>query len=497
MCVKKVFFMILIALLVSGCAVFDVVFSGERRLPLSKYAYDQYEAQNNKIRVRLVYNQGRTDVFTYVVGFDGTNNSGDCDVALGVEPGLIDWVTNKPGCTTVKRLKEEIADVGFSDQNAARLMRYYDGPGSAFGRFSNPLDSLFGYTSLSISDRALRQFWADVDNLPATIKEIRLVVIGFSRGAAIARHFVNRAHGEWTSSKLERSGVVLWSTMLLNETVATFQEDNLELTIPPQTEQVIHILAKNESRIEFRPIVDEAVGLGAEMDRLVTIWLPGAHSDIGGGYRYGAGVFSDYATHRVAQEMGLIDVLSKNYGTLPNYGLVDSRGWRDRLSGTPSGYSCGFDRVVAEREKMILSDAEFDRYRRRLLSRGRSIREDLFASKGANIQNTFVFEASASSNNWRIVPHNIPGVEMGTRATLLKESSGEFILNILDGINIGKTIILPQEVVSEINSYHGKPVQVEIAGMQNVRSNTTREGFWFFVNGCLPADGITVKGAAN
>lgn len=481
---------VFLALLISGCGlVFDTVSSGERRVPLSKYAYDQFDIATTDTGVRLVYDPDRKDVFTYVVAFDGTNNSRDCDAGFGMEPGFLDWLTSKPECTVVQRLTAEIVNVPFEGNRAPRRTHYYSGPGSFYGRLTNPLDSLWGFTSLSISQRAEEELWSEMKWLPAAIKEVRVVVIGFSRGAAIARHFVNSVHREWESRISGQVRVELWSTLLLNDTVATFQEDNLELRIPPKTEQVIHILSANESRIDFQPTVDRVVGAGATMNRLVEINLPGAHSDIGAAYRYGAGVFSEFATYLIAAQMGLIDVFSKDYQAMPIYGLVDSRGLRDKFSGTPSGYACGFRRHIANHPEMVLSGSELSNYLNRLSVRGRSYRE-YRAEKLAVSQETFAFKVSSSNNHWQIIPSAV--ADMGTRATL-HGGPGQYWLNVLDGINKGeKKLRIPDEVLSVVNSYHGATVQVEVTGLRNPNSNAQANEFWFFVNGCLPADGVLV-----
>lgn len=481
---------VFLVLLVSGCSlVFDTVSSGERRVPLSKYAYDQFQSATSDIGARLVYDPERNDVFTYVVGFDGTNNSSDCDPKLGMEPGLLDWLTGKPACTVVQRLTTEIFDVPFDEDRAPRRTHYSPGPGSLWGRLTNPLDSLLGFTSLAISQRAEEEFWSETKSLPATIKEVRVVAIGFSRGAAIARHFVNKVHREWRLNRAGQDGVELWSTLLLNDTVATFQEDNLELRISPKTEQVIHILSANESRIDFWPTVDRVVGAEATMLRLVELKLPGAHSDIGAAYRYGAGVFSEFTTYLIAAQMGLIDAVSKDYQTIPIYGLVDSRGLRDKFAGTPSGYACGFRRRIASYPEMVLSDSERRDYLNRLSNRGHSYRE-YRAEKLAGFQETFAFKADSSSNDWQIIPSTV--ADMGTRATL-RGGPGTYRLDVLDGINKGEgKLRIPDEVLSVVDSYRGATVQVEIAGFRDPNSNTPVNEFWFFVNGCLPADGVLV-----
>ena len=320
-------YLVVLVCILSGCVVLDKFSSGERRIPVSSYAEREFDSEQSKLqKIRIVYEKERLDVYTYVVAFDGTNNSSDCDLIFGGESSLVDAITNKPFCTTVRRLRKKIADIPFDSKTAPRTTMYYDGPGAMFGRFTNPLDSFLGYTSGRISQRALFDFAHNMEQLPPSVKEVRLVAIGFSRGAAIARDFVNHAH-EWWVKRSGTSSADIWSTLLLHDTVATFQQDKLELSINPKTDQVIHMMSVNESRSEFRPIVDKPLGNAASFDRLIVLKLPGAHSDVGVAYRYGANVLADYIAHRAVQEMGLLESIAIAYGEQPNFGLVDSRGW--------------------------------------------------------------------------------------------------------------------------------------------------------------------------
>ncbi len=53
--------------------------------------------------------------------------------------------------------------------------------------------------------------------------------------------------------------------------------------LPRNVKSALHILSMNESRIEFRPFEFEGVE-EEESQHLEQIWMPGVHSDIGGGY---------------------------------------------------------------------------------------------------------------------------------------------------------------------------------------------------------------------
>jgi len=60
----------------------------------------------------------------------------------------------------------------------------------------------------------------------------------------------------------------------------------------------------------------------------------------------------------------------------------------------------------------------------------------------------------------------------------------------LDGVNKGREVSLPHEVLNEIRHYGGKIVPLEITGLNDPASGKAVPGIWFFVNGCLPTDGM-------
>ena len=114
--------------------------------------------------------------------------------------------------------------------------------------------------------------------------------IGFSRGAASARHFLNLVDDYYFQEKsFHSSENLLFSKprlySMLFDTVATGQLDNLRLEIPLSTMSVIHFVATSEERTHF-PITRINVPTNDLIieETIVEVDLPGVHSDIGGGY---------------------------------------------------------------------------------------------------------------------------------------------------------------------------------------------------------------------
>jgi len=137
-------------------------------------------------------------------------------------------------------------------------------------------------------------------NVPVEIDRLTLDTFGFSRGAAAARYCIHRAlideDGGWFRSDwhglptaLERLGygVGLFDVKAVGlfDTVSSFgfnhnnDVKDLHLDAIRKAEAVFHLAAANEYRINFSLTnIDSAGGRGQQF------YLPGAHSDIGGGY---------------------------------------------------------------------------------------------------------------------------------------------------------------------------------------------------------------------
>lgn len=127
------------------------------------------------------------------------------------------------------------------------------------------------------------------------IKIINISVIGFSRGAALSRAFVNMLVGRCKKEEngsLTLNGFPVRFTFLgLFDTVASFglpahnitlPMEQRDLRIPACVERCVHYVAANELRYSF------PVDLIRENGKYKSGWTekvyPGVHSDIGGGY---------------------------------------------------------------------------------------------------------------------------------------------------------------------------------------------------------------------
>ena len=132
---------------------------------------------------------------------------------------------------------------------------------------------------------------------PAIIESVELDAFGFSRGAAKARHFVYRvleiepfrnlglANELRTIPHVQAVHQVKFVFLGLYDTVSSFGVNftddvkQLRLNLMNRVDRVVHLCAADEHRINFA--LTDITSAGSKG---VEIFLPGVHSDVGGGY---------------------------------------------------------------------------------------------------------------------------------------------------------------------------------------------------------------------
>ncbi len=114
----------------------------------------------------------------------------------------------------------------------------------------------------------------------------RVLVLGFSRGAALARKFVGEVLASNECEEIAFLGVfdtvaALDGVHRIGEKISTdilFENGTLD----ERVRRAVHILALDESRIPFTPM---QINKDPEHPkRILEVWFPGVHSDVGGGY---------------------------------------------------------------------------------------------------------------------------------------------------------------------------------------------------------------------
>lgn len=325
--IKKIFspanYMVIAALFAVADAMAGSLFSGDAPLPLT--AQDKIQFENSRqalldasLPIIRPINKNEATII-YAAAFDGTQND--------------------ENNTPLNEQRTVVSDIKNSLAKNNIAVNYYPGPGT---REQGILDAITGDSSKHIAEIAYADFLKYLNkNLELVEKsEIRLVVVGFSRGAAIARHFMNLVNQQLNE---ERSiDPKIKSFALLFDTVATGQYDKLDLQIPTNAYLVINFIAKNERRDFFQAVTDRvsepeshiANRLSFSTDRLVNITLPGSHSDIGGSYSQGLPFFYKKLAAIALRKLNLTDETSWDFGNVADLVQHDSRGFYDKITLT-------------------------------------------------------------------------------------------------------------------------------------------------------------------
>lgn len=181
----------------------------------------------------------------FVVNFDGTENNGS-DVKDGAHQTLV--ATLSQNIVSSKTLQA----------------RYYSGVGVGSNYLLSKLDAATGFGCKAKADEAYLDLvhaaeqWRREDPLV----QVHVHVVGFSRGAATALHFMNKVDklgiepvrpGHYAYRPVPKSflpGAVKTSAVLL-DAVATGQSLFLDLALPQTAVSVLHLVAGSEERTLF------------------------------------------------------------------------------------------------------------------------------------------------------------------------------------------------------------------------------------------------------
>jgi uncharacterized protein (DUF2235 family) len=207
------------------------------------------------------------------VSFDGTWNSRD-DMLFDTNPALL-------------------------EQMFQGTRNYQIGVGTS--PLTAPLGGLAGAGIHNRIDRAYEKLVQQINEARRANPnaEIVLITSGFSRGATAARAFVNelnrRGVPDLTSPRDQRGNHTRYheppriGAMVLFDTVGsvgvpgTNLNPGLDLSIPANAENVLHLTAADEHRRPF-PLSSVVDRSRPDDGRIAEVALPGVHSDVGGSY---------------------------------------------------------------------------------------------------------------------------------------------------------------------------------------------------------------------
>ena len=158
--------------------------------------------------------------------------------------------------------------------------------GSVISVFRRSINMIFAPT-FGDAARILREAVTDFDIADYQPGD-KLVVFGFSRGAALARKFVSMVLSSNPACKVSFLGVF--------DTVAAMngihrKGDKISSdvvfengTLNDKVNKAVHLVSLDEDRVPFSPtLINRDPQHPA---RIVEVWFPGVHSDVGGGYWY-------------------------------------------------------------------------------------------------------------------------------------------------------------------------------------------------------------------
>ena len=161
-------------------------------------------------------------------------------------------------------------------------VEYVDGVGSRHGLVGKYLGGIFG----AGAETRIEEQWDALKKRFAAGDEV-IDVIGYSRGAAIARMFVHRI-GQAYETIIREDGTKLVSVptvrfLGLYDTVASFgipwtaDEGEFKAEIPSFVESTFHAMALDETRETFG--IERCLG---DRTKITEVWFRGGHADIGG-----------------------------------------------------------------------------------------------------------------------------------------------------------------------------------------------------------------------
>ncbi len=173
---------------------------------------------------------------------------------------------------------------------------YYNGIGTREGGEDIPLVGWLVSKVSGLVNSALAPRWGDARRILKEAMEDfdstkpqpqdRIVLFGFSRGAALARKFASMVLEE--NKELEVAFLGVFDTVAAMDGIhrrgETINSDVVfeDGTVNPRVERAVHILSLDEDRVAFEPT--QMNRDPEDEERIHEIWFPGVHSDIGGGY---------------------------------------------------------------------------------------------------------------------------------------------------------------------------------------------------------------------
>ena len=197
--------------------------------------------------------------------------------------------------------------MAINDPKNKIITRYIEGQGTEDNQKGFKAGLGFGGGSTGIPAKATKGFGilnTDIngvlDRTSEYVRELTINVFGFSRGAAAARHFITSTRANFKTNYPKAK--IIYKFVGLFDSVSSYEKTNdgfwgiagsatshnfnndvaeLGLNLGAIPQKIVHLVAGNEYRQNFALTTISGsikAGIGYELQ------IPGAHSDIGGGY---------------------------------------------------------------------------------------------------------------------------------------------------------------------------------------------------------------------
>ena len=266
---------------------------GTRLTPVTRQDfawYDQAQQTLSHLSVPALLHAKNPHERLFIANFDGTGNDATQDPEHATTIGVF-----------YKRLEE------ISDQNSHVFAQYLPGPGTQSHLLPRVADGAYGFTY----DRRIEDMYGKfIRQADKWLKEdpnaqIRVVATGFSRGAEQAAGFTRlvdeRGIQDWQGEKVHHHifgpDTVTYAhpplvaphqipqAVMLIDPVGTGRPHSRDRQLPPSVVSGFQLTARDERRDAFPETL--IIPLGASDDgRFLDVTVPGAHSDLGGGYHH-------------------------------------------------------------------------------------------------------------------------------------------------------------------------------------------------------------------
>ena len=210
---------------------------------------------------------------TLVFNFDGTGN----------EPSDVNDFAKDESVSNIYKLYVLMGG-GLPDVKtpggAEQRVFYYEGIGTYGSKLRRGINEIFAPREEDVKhilDDAANDFTRAYE------KGDRVVVFGFSRGAALAREFVADILDDREDIGREVAFLGVFDTVVEEDGTKQRKAEYLgeRGTLNERVQRAVHIVALDEDRITFAPTLINKDD--SHPNRILEVWFPGVHTDIGGG----------------------------------------------------------------------------------------------------------------------------------------------------------------------------------------------------------------------